>query len=387
MDPKSIPPPIARAISASAQYAARSREGLVAGIGDLRAANLRAPAREEHARRFLYGLTLPVTLWRVSARDPKLRASMKRRLVPPALFVALWAAIGIASLAGTLATSWRDPSRLAADAGVDSAKVERDDSRDDDDKTPGEIQAAGPEAKARAKRAAPSPLSGRLRVLHLMADVATSRLAKLVGTLSVIEWILVWIGREHHDVLAHEASRLTGVPAEPCPDPPRLRLDLGWLRMKSWRALRFLLFLALDAPLVWLAGMIPGLGGALGLLVEGAWFAYWTGVFAIANSFLAWEGPIPGGWAPWFVRALLRVGRVPFLGLPFRLYARVLTRVTRNVWPACLAFEDARWESLGLALVRGVASVPVLYILSRPMFTVAATHALVARRPAAAGPG
>jgi hypothetical protein len=102
-------------------------------------------------------------------------------------------------------------------------------------------------------------------------------------------------------------------------------------------------------------------------------------VFAIANTFLVWEHADNGGRAPWFMRVLLAAGRVPLLGLPFQLYAFVLRIATRNVWPACLAFERTTWESAGLALARTIASAPVVYIITRPAFGPAATHAFLAR--------
>jgi hypothetical protein len=150
--------------------------------------------------------------------------------------------------------------------------------------------------------------------------------------------------------------------------------------MKGWRAIRMLIFLGLAGPLAWLAGKVPLVGDWLALAVGAAWAAYWACVFAIANSFVAWEPPPEGvPRSPWFIRALDAPARVPVVGLPFRLYRWVVARVTRNVWPACVAFERATWESAGLALVRGIASVPGLYITSRAMFAPAATHAFLAR--------
>jgi hypothetical protein len=196
----------------------------------------------------------------------------------------------------------------------------------------------------------------------------------------------VWIGREHHDQISYEVSRLTGVPGEPLASEPRLRFDFAWVKMKGWRTVRFLIFLALGSPLAWLAGMVPHVGGVLAVAVEGAWAAYWASVFAIANSFLVWETELAPDAAPWFVRVLGQLARVPVVGIVPRVYARVLTRATQKVWPACLAFEKAPWESAGLAALRGVTSVPVLYIVTRPFFGPAATHAWIARSASPADP-
>jgi hypothetical protein len=232
-------------------------------------------------------------------------------------------------------------------------------------------------AAAAAAQASPSP--GSFSAIRTLLSVLESRAVKVLAVLGAIEWILVWIGREHHDQIAYDASVLTGVPGEPLPRPPKLRLDFGWLWMKLWRALRFVVFLALDAPVVWLLQRIPVVGDYLAVVVEVGWAVYWASVFAIANTFLAWE-PAPEGATPWFIRGLRYVGRVPIVGIPVRLYARVLTFATRKCWPACLALERTPWEAAGLATARAIASVPFVYLVMRPMFAPAATHAYLARR-------
>jgi hypothetical protein len=149
--------------------------------------------------------------------------------------------------------------------------------------------------------------------------------------------------------------------------------------MKGWRTLRFLIFLALGSPLAWLVGEVPYVGAPLAVAVTAAWTAYWASVFAIANSFLVWERELQPDEAPWFIRVLGQLARVPVIGFVPRVYARVLARATQKVWPACIAFEKAPWESAGLAATRAVTSVPVLYIVTRPFFGPAATHAWIAR--------
>lgn len=214
----------------------------------------------------------------------------------------------------------------------------------------------------------------------ILARFIQSRFAEIFVALGVLEWILVWIIREHHDVVSCEVSRLTGVSAETLPRPPRLRFDFGWLKMKAWRALRFILFMVVGTPPAWLLHAIPVAGPALAGAWGAAWTAYWASVFAVANTFLAWEVHTHGDRAPWFVRILRVPGRVLVVGLPFRLYAWVLTRATRRVWPACIAFEEAPWEAAGLAVARLVAGIPLLYLVCRPMFPPAATHALAPRQ-------
>lgn len=366
------------AVKTSVEYAVRSKEGIVAALRDARAARLAVPPRDEHAHRLFFGFTIPLTLFRIALSDPDLRRSIGRRLFAPLLCLAL------ALLIGVVSTSREERhGRVAA-----AAQVEDDDDHDEDSEEalavlPESARRAIADARSAARAPAPPPPpppAGRFAGFRGAFAVLTSRIVQILAGLGVVEWILVWIGREHHDLIAYETSVLTGVPGEPPPHTPKLRLDLGWVWMKGWRALRFLLFVALVGPFAWALGNVPTAGPTLSVVVEGAWAAYWACVFAIANTFVAWE-PRPSWPPPWFVRVLGPPGRIPLLGVPVRLYARLLTFATRNVWPACLALEEAPWEGAGLALARGVASVPFLYLVFRPMFPPGATHALLGRRP------
>jgi hypothetical protein len=305
-----------------AAYAAESRRGLAEALRDAKAARLSVPRRGEHVRRLLFGFTAPFTVLRLGWRDASARRSMRERLLPPVLCL-------VAALVVAVCAEWTSKHGQEPDDGWTS--------------------------------------------------ILLYRLLAVLAALGVVEWILVWIGREHHDAVAYECSVLTGAPAEPLPRPPSLRLDPIWVGMKAWRAVRFGLFLGLVAPFAWLVGMVPHLGRALSIVIEGAWAAYWASVFAVANSFVAWEAK-DAPRRPWFVRTFDRAGRVVLIGLLVRPYARLVAWVTLPVWPACAAFEEAPWESAGLALARGVAGVPVLYLVVRPFFGPAATHALVGRR-------
>ncbi len=426
MPSPSKPPPLAEAVRGSLAYAARAREHLRAGLSDARIASLEPPPAEQHARRFFFGFALPLTLMRIAWSNAEIKASIVRRLIPPLLFVGLATAIGVADIVRSVVANRNDTRTLALEIASDEKDdKEYDYDSDEEDAKHAQAKAAGAAiaqaakdakgkggsafdisaaaieavkeqgdaaqaradaakakgaiAKSKAAEALARPPTGH-GALRIVWDFLTSKVAKLIATLSAIEWILVWIGREHHDQISYETAVLTGVPGERLAAPPRLRFDFGWLKLKGWRALRLLFFFSLALPLAWLVGLIPRAGESLALVLEGLWAAYWACVFAIGNSFLVWEAPV-GDAAPWFVRALRSVGRIPIVGLPFRLYTRLVTRVTRNVWPACLAFEKTTWESAGLALARTIASAPVLYMIMRPAFSTAATHAWVARTP------
>jgi hypothetical protein len=382
MDRPSKRPELGGVLKAPIDYALRSKQGVQAGLLDARVARLEPPHESEHARRFLYGLAAPLTLLRITWRDPAARQRIVRCLTAPILCVSLATAVGVAWTVSGLMHPQAAALEIASDDHDD------DDKDDNDDDTPPEVKlqearalvarrvAAASAAAAAAPPAAPPK---RFSAIHTALDVLQSRAVKVLAALGVIEWILVWIGREHHDQIAYDASVLTGVPGEALPRPPKLRLDFGWLWLKLWRALRFAIFLTLDVPIVWLLERVPVVGGYVAVVVEVAWAVYWASVFAIANTFLAWE-PAPEGAAPWFIRVLRYVGRVPVLGIPVRLYARVLTFATRKCWPACMALERTPWEAAGLATARAIASVPFLYLIMRPMFAPAAAHAYVARR-------
>ncbi len=381
---KPVPPPLDEVVKTSARYAARTRDGLRDGLRDARTATLRAPLPEEHARRILFGFTAPLTVLRLAWANVPFRRVFAGRLLPSLMLVALVTGIGVSDVVTALLRERRAPTARAA-----PVRAEADDDDGDGD---GGGDGDGDEEIARGGRATPPPPArppqptGRMAAVQLATKLVKSKVAKLLAVLGVLEWILVWIGREYHDATSYALATLTGVPNEPAPRRPRLRLDFGWLKTKAWRALRFLLFLGLAAPLTGLLGNVPRVGDALGVVAQAAWFAYWGSVFAIANTFVAWAAPLPEGWTPWFIRALHALGRVPVLGLLPRLYARLLTLATRGVWPACRAFERAPWEAAGLALARGVASVPMLYLVARPLLGPAATHALLTRTTPWAAP-
>ena len=395
----SLKPPIARALRAPLTYAARAQQQVAAGLSDARVASLKPPGSPEHFRRFVYGFAMPVTLLRIAWSNPDARRSMRLRLLPPLVLVAAVAAAGSISIATTVATARHDPRALAKELEQDDD--DNDSPRDEADlkkhATKGEAAAkAVREAQAKGASQAeiataaieaatsdeppvpPTPApTGFAAAARVVLAFLTSRIAKLIATLSILEWILVWIGREHHDQISFEMAGLSGVPGEALAGPPRLHMDVEWLKVKGWRALRLLIFLALVSPVAWLVGRIPYLGGPLGVVVEAAWAVYWACVFAVANSFLVWDSP--ASERPWFMRTLERVTRVPLIGVPFRVYARIVGRLTRPVWPACMAFEQTTFESAGLALARVLASLPIVYVVTRPAFATAATHALLAR--------
>ena len=246
-------------------------------------------------------------MMRVAWANRRSRSSVVRRLVPPLLLVGLIATVGVLDIVGTIVRTRHDPTTLTLqiDDGRKGHK-DHDEDGDEDDKKGDQVngeaiaqaakdakekggsvfdisaaaleatqaQMATAAANASAAKAsappAPPPPSGLAAALHAVWEFLTSKVAKLIATLSIVEWILVSIGREHQDQIAYETSVLTGVPAT-LPRPPRLRFDLAWLKMKGWRTLRLFIFLALAGPVMWLVGTIPRVGGSLALWSRGWW--------------------------------------------------------------------------------------------------------------------
>jgi hypothetical protein len=215
---------------------------------------------------------------------------------------------------------------------------------------------------------------------HGAAHALLEVLSTLYATASIVEWAVVALSRDFHEELTWRASYLTAAPCDPLVEAPRVRLNTGWLWRKVWRRARRALLLASGLPAAALVLVLPQVGPYLYLALGAAWTGYWFAVFAIGSApdaCLASAAP-----APWFVRAALTIGSVPFFGIPARLYAAIWRRLSAPVDPACAAVEAAPYEAAGLAIARAVASLPGLYIVTRPLFPVAAAHALRARQRA-----
>jgi hypothetical protein len=278
------------------------------------------PASSARLHRFVHGFALPFSVTRVVAREPRVRKPWLEALaIELAILVPLGIAVGAKSddVSDALADGW--------------------------------------------------------------TAVALATLAAIWFALGVVEWLLVVFAHEHHDALSYDVAALTYVPGEALAAPPRVRLDMGWLWTKAKRKLRGLLLVASAVPLFAIVLPIPGVGDPLFAALTGAWAAYWAAVFALANTHLAWEREHDAP-DPWFLRALHSLGRIPLLGFFARLYARLMARITSSVHAACAAFEEAPYESAGLALARLVVSVPGVWIAVRPFFGPAATHALLGAR-------
>lgn len=266
-------------------------------------------------------------------------------------------------------------------------------------------------------------------------------LLSVAAPLYLLEWVCIWIFREHHDAIGRDVATRYGLPVGPASARPRLRFDLGHWGQKLWRAVRFSFFVialssAVQIPFqivmtvsqivaqrtlmrqAFEAGVERGHTAVLNHAftantltssaldpiyaskpLSSGWFLanlsfghvvlvlmalYWGAVFAIANASTAWEAP-PPGWQPWYARVLRLYQRVPVLGWIPRLYAWVLRLATRNVLAPAYAAEKAPIEAIAGLLGKSVIVVPGMYLLVRPFFAPAASHLLAARRAASHG--
>ncbi|HLL52154.1 MAG TPA: hypothetical protein VK447_01325 [Myxococcaceae bacterium] len=201
----------------------------------------------------------------------------------------------------------------------------------------------------------------------------------IYGTLCLAEWLVLAFVREYQDETTQDAARLTGAPGETGPeDGPRLRFSPPWLWTKLWRRARAGLILLAGGPLFALAYLLPA-GGYFYQALHGFWMVHWGAVFALGATPLAWDTKVER--PPWLLRLFDTLGEMPLLGWAFRLYAGLWRACFGAVTPVWLAAESAPYESVGLLASRALAGLPGLYLFLRPMFPVAATHALLARNP------
>ncbi|MCY1015424.1 hypothetical protein [Pyxidicoccus sp. MSG2] len=202
--------------------------------------------------------------------------------------------------------------------------------------------------------------------------------AALFATLHLAQWVVIALSRDYHDVIARDASLLTGVKPEDEKIEPRVRLDMQWLRKKVRRRWRAALLFAVGVPALWVL-TVPFLcfSTTVFTLLNTAWGAWWLVVFTAAKSEHAWVPPAEAR-TPWFLRAWTWLTtRVPGMrwGMLQR-YGAFWTRRTQEVLAPVSTVERHPWAFAGLALVRFVGSIPPLKFFCRPLIPVASAHLL-----------
>jgi hypothetical protein len=194
------------------------------------------------------------------------------------------------------------------------------------------------------------------------------------------QWVVIALSRDYHDVIARDASLLTGVKPEDEELEPHVRLDVPWLRKKVRRRWRAALLFAVGVPaMVLLAApfFFLCISSAVFTVLSTAWGVWWLVVFTAAKSEHAWV-PAAEARPPWFLRAWTWLTtQVPGLrwGVLQR-YGAFWQRRTDEVLAPVSTVERHPWAFAGLALVRFVGSVPPLKFFVRPHIPVASAHLL-----------
>jgi len=206
--------------------------------------------------------------------------------------------------------------------------------------------------------------------------------AALFTLLQVSQWVVIALSRDYHDVIAREASLLTGVAPEDDAIIPRVRLDVPWLRRKVKRRWRALKLFVLGVPaMVVIALPFMCFSGTVMTALSMAWGAWWLVVFTAAKSEHAWA-PAPSAHPrpPWFLRAWTWLTtQMPGLrwGVLQR-YGAMWTRRTEDVLAPIATVERHPWAFAGLALVRAIGALPPMKFFIRPLIPVASAHLLAA---------
>lgn len=202
--------------------------------------------------------------------------------------------------------------------------------------------------------------------------------AALFGSLHLAQWVVIALSRDYHDVIARDASLLTGVEPEDAATEPRVRLDTQWLRKKLKRRWRAWWLFAVGVPaLALLAVPFLCLSTTAFTVLSTIWGAWWLVVFTAAKSEHAWVPPAEPR-TPWFLRAWTWLTtKVPGLrwGILQR-YGAFWSRRTQEVLAPVATVERHPWAFAGLAVVRFIGSTPPLKLFFRPLIPVASAHLL-----------
>lgn len=239
---------------------------------------------------------------------------------------------------------------------------------------------------------APS-LEKKVRGLHLSAGTTT--VAAVIGILALSEFAIIAVSHEFHDWIGGQLARAVHVPPDDDVAKPRVRLDLPWLVTKAKRRVQGLVLLLLSV-LPWVVVLLAivkpidlvmddaiVLGVVTQVLVKSSVNAiifcfsmYWLCTFVVGKTGLAWKETT--GVEPFFLPPLRRlVARHPNLFFPVRFYLFVLSRVMGVVDRPAALMERVPYEAIGLTFVRIISSIPIVYLIARPLIPVASSLVLV----------
>ena len=203
-------------------------------------------------------------------------------------------------------------------------------------------------------------------------------LAALYGSLAIAQTGVLALSRDFHDALSRDLSLLVHVAPEDPPMRPKIRLDVPWVRRKANRRAQFFLGFLPGTILITIVGWFVPPHRTLTTVLTAIWAAYWWMVMTAGQSARAWTPPETTP-RPWYLRAWFAMTDRVFLFRwgPFRWWGKIWERFARRFYGPSERVEEQPYEFAGLALSRALLLVPVLKLLLRPIFSVAAAHLLV----------
>ena len=212
-------------------------------------------------------------------------------------------------------------------------------------------------------------------------------LVAFYASLATAQTVVLALSRDFHDVLSRDLSLLVHVAPEDPPMRPKIRLDVPWVRRKaSRRAWTFLGFLP-GTVLITIVGWLVPPHRTLTTLLTALWVAYWWMVLTAGQSARAWTPPETTP-RPWYLRAWFALTDRVFLFRwgPFKWWGKIWERFARRFYGPSERVQEQPYEFAGLGFSRALLLVPVLKLLFRPIFSVAAArllveHAATARLP------
>ncbi len=204
--------------------------------------------------------------------------------------------------------------------------------------------------------------------------------AALLAAMHVAQWVVIALSRDYHDAIARDVSLLTRLEPEDGPTPPRIRLNIPWLRTKMKRRWRALVLFLMGAPFLWLVTLPVPFGSSLFTVLMSLWGAWWYVVFTAAKSGRAWRDEAAP--QPLFLRGWMWLTtNIPGFrwALP-RRYGRFMAERTHVLHSPIASVEQQPWAYAGLSMLRAIGMIPGLKVFVRPFIPVASAHLLEARQ-------
>ncbi|HET9156393.1 MAG TPA: hypothetical protein VFN91_06975, partial [Myxococcaceae bacterium] len=233
-------------------------------------------------------------------------------------------------------------------------------------------------AKLARARAALQAVRRHERGLAGRLGAVLSLLAAIYASMGIAQTFILALSRDFHDALSRDLSLLVHVAPEDPPMRPKIRLDLPWVRRKANRRAQFFLGFLPGTVLITFVGWLVPPHRTLTTVLTAIWAAYWWMVMTAGQSARAWTPP-ETTQRPWYLRAWFGLIDRVFLfrwGVP-RWWGKIWERFSRRFYGPAERVEEQPFEFAGLALSRALLLVPVLKLLFRPIFSVAAAHLLV----------